>query len=345
MITTGSIGMALAISSTILALAVLAPLAHSQNEAHEDLAPCPGSAPEPTQSAAWSVAFCNRTGHDIVIEFHDNDCPAVNWNRRGDVYQRMLRRGESKTLPLCYADEPQAKKPSPGIPTIRIPGGKGVVTTWNVVGDCGDRSKPLNLDARTFYDRGEYKTGIILLQYPSGASHCVADASSASGAPTAAPMAAPGAAAAGAAAGAASGSAGAASPSAQTQGRSANATQSAVQAQSPVQPPPAVATHSPIAAPPAVTVAANPRSSEAPTLSAAVDTKDVVGRTVRVFAKGGAGYQCNFNLALTFSDGGTWNDRAKANITGGDADAPIATRKYLKSVSKVDITSSKCTPM
>jgi hypothetical protein len=63
-----------------------------------------------------------------------------------------------------------------------------------------------------------------------------------------------------------------------------------------------------------------------------------------VSAKGGAGYQCNFNLALTFSDGGTWNDRTKADITAGDADAPVATRKYLKSVSKVEITSSKCTP-
>jgi hypothetical protein len=308
MITMRSIGTAL-----LICLAVVAPLAHSQDAAREDLAPCPGSAPEPTQSAAWSVAFCNRTGHDIVIEFHDNDCPAGNWDRRGDVYQRMLRRGESKTLPLCYANEPQPKKPAPGIPTLRIPGGKGVVTTWNVVGDCGDRSKPLNLDARTFYDRGEYKTGIILLQYPSGASHCVADASGSS-ASTAAPPAAGGAAPAGA-------------------------------PQSPVQQQPPVATHSPITAPPAVAAAANPRSSEAPTLSAAVDTKDVVGRTVRVFAKGGAGYKCNFNLALTFSDGGSWNDRAKADITAGDADAPIATRKYLKSVSKVEITSNKCTPM
>jgi hypothetical protein len=64
-----------------------------------------------------------------------------------------------------------------------------------------------------------------------------------------------------------------------------------------------------------------------------------------VIAKGGAGYKCNFNLALTFTDGGTWNDRAIADIAAGDADAPIATRKYLKSVSKVEITSSKCTPM
>jgi hypothetical protein len=340
MITMRSIGTALAIC-----LAVIAPAAHSQDDAHEDLAPCPGSAPEPTQSAAWSVAFCNRTGHDIVIELHDNDCPAKNWDRRGDVYQRMLRRGESKTLPLCYANEPQAKKPAPGIPTLRIPGGKGVVTTWNVVGDCGDRSKPLNLDARTFYDRGEYKTGIILLQYPSGASHCAADASNAS----ASGPAAAGAATAGAASGTAT-AASSASPSAQTQGRSASPAQppvqaqSPVQTQSPVQPQPPVATHSPIAAPPAA-AAVNPRSSDPPTLSAAVNPRDIVARTVYVSAKGGAGYQCNFNLALTFTDGRTWNDRAKVDITAGDADTPIATRKYLKSVSKVEITSSKCTPM
>ncbi len=318
MITTRTIGTALAIF-----LAALAPLAYGQSDAHEDVTPCPGSAPEPAQSAAWAVAFCNRTGHDIVLEFHDNDCPARNWDKRGDVYQRMLRRGESKTLPLCYANEPQAKKPAPGIPTLRIPGGKGVVTTWNVVGDCGDRSKPLNLDARTFYDRGEYKTGIILLQYPSGASHCAAEGANASAnASTTAPTtAAAGVAAAGAAPPLAS-TTGTASPSgaAQTQGHSATAPQ------------PPVATHSPIAAPPAA-AAITPRSSEAPTLSAAVDTKDIVGRTVRVFAKGGAGYKCNFTLGLTFSD-----------LTG-DADAPIATRKYIKSVSKTEITSSKCTPM
>jgi hypothetical protein len=316
MITMRWIGTAL-----LICLAVIAPGAYSQGDAHEDLAACPGSAPEPAQSAAWSVAFCNRTGHDIVIELHDNDCPAKNWDRRGDVYQRMLRQGESKTLPLCYASEPQGRKPTPGIPTLRIPGGKGVVTTWNVVGDCGDRSKPLNLDARTFYDRGEYKTGIILLQYPSGASHCVADSSNASAA-----------------------AAGAASGAAQTQARPGSPAQPPVQAQSPVQPQPPVATHSPIAAPPAAAAAVNPRSSEPPTLSAAVDTGDIVARTVKVSAKGGAGYKCNFNLALTFTDGGSWNDRAKVDITAGDANTPIATRKYLKSVSKVEITSTKCTP-
>jgi len=318
MITSRLMGTAVAISLAI-SLAGVAPLA--QGEDAQDLAPCQGSAPEPTQSAAWPVAFCNRTGHDIVIEFHDNDCPARNWDRRGDVYQRMLRRGESKTLPLCYANEPQTQKPAPGIPTLRIPGGKGVVTTWSVVGDCGDRSKPLNLDARTFYDRGEYKTGIILLQYPSGASHCSADASS-----TSAPTVPAATSAAGA-------------PSATTPANATTAAGAAAASGAPTARPGAAA--SPAATPAVVT---NPRSSESPTLTAAVDTKDVVGRTVRVFAKGGAGYKCNFNLALIFTDGGTWNDRAKADITAGDADAPIATRKYLKSVSKVEITSNKCSP-
>ncbi|MFL6604766.1 MAG: hypothetical protein ACJ8R9_26000 [Steroidobacteraceae bacterium] len=369
MITTRTIGAALANFLAIVTLAAVAPLVHGQDDAREDLSPCPGSAPEPAQSSAWSVAFCNRTGHDIVIEFHDNDCPARNWDRRGDVYQRTLRRGESKTLPLCYANEPQTKKAARGVPTLRIPGGKGVVTTWNVVGDCGDRSKPLNLDARTFYDRGEYKTGIVLLQYPSGASHCVAESSNAStnaagSTAAAAPSltnattgpAASGATASGTAAPAgasASPPAAGTSPTGQTQGRTTSPASSAqtqgaatsppTQTQPPVQP--AVATHSPIAAPPAVAAATNPRSGEAPTLSVAVDTKDVVGRTVRVFAKGGAGYRCNFNVALTFTDGASWNDRAKADITAGDADAPIATRKYLKSVTKAEITSSKCTPM
>ena len=356
MITTRTIGATLANFSLLLTLAVLAPLAYGQNDAHEDLSACPGSGPEPAQSSAWSVAFCNRTGHDIVIEFHDNDCPARNWDRRGDVYQRMLRRGESKTLPLCYANEPQTKKPAPGVPTLRIPGGKGVVTTWNVVGDCGDRSKPLNLDARTFYDRGEYKTGIILLQYPSGASHCESSNASANtpGSASAAAAAPSTGATAGAAAAGAAATAGApASSAAQTRGDPASPAQTPAQTQgsatspaptqSPVQPP--VATHSPIAAPPAAAAATNPRSGEAPTLSVAIDSKDVVGRTIRVFAKGGAGYQCNFNVALTFTDGASWNDRTKADITAGDADAPIATRKYLKSVSKAVITSSKCTPL
>ena len=63
---------------------------------------------------------------------------------------------------------------------------------------------------------------------------------------------------------------------------------------------------------------------------------------MRVFADGGAGYKCNFNLELTFTDGATWNDHGKANIVPGDTAVPIVTRKYLKSVSKVQVTSNKC---
>ena len=88
----------------------------------------------------------------------------------------------------------------------------------------------------------------------------------------------------------------------------------------------------------------NNRGGGEPALSASIDAKDVIGRTVRVFAKDGAGYKCNFNLALTFTDGGSWNDRVTAEIANGDVEAPIATRKYLKSVSKVAITSSHCNP-
>jgi hypothetical protein len=282
----------------------------------QDLATCPGSAPEPAQSAAWSVAFCNRTGHDVVIEFHDNDCPAQDWSRRGDVYQRLLHKGESQKFPLCYADEPAGKKLAPGVPTLRIPGGKGVVTTWAIVGDCGERSRPLNLDARTFYDRGEYKTGIVLLQHPAGAAHCAAEVAAQATAPPPAAVA----------------------PS------------SAMTPHSPIAPP-----ATPPAAPPAAVLPAavpavaapppvNNRGSGTPTLTAAIDAKDAVARTVRVFAKDGLGYKCSFNLGLTFTDGGSWNDHGTADIAAGDVDAPIATRKYLKSVSKVQLTSSKCTP-
>ncbi len=306
---------------SVFALSGFGTLVHAQ-DVHEDLAPCPGSAPEPGQSAAWSVAFCNRTGHDVVIEFHDNDCPAKDWSRRGDVYQRTLRRGESKALPLCYANESPAKKPAPGTPTLRLPGGKGVTTTWGVVGDCGDRSKPLNMDARTFYDRGEYKSGIILLQYPSGASHCTSDASAGTSGPVSAPSA---------------------SPAATASAGSTATLSSAGAGTSQAQPP--VATHSPIVppvaapAPPAV-----PRGSGAPTLSAVIDRSGLIQHAVQIFAKGGTGYKCNFNLALTFTDGSEWNDRTKVDITGNDEQVPIATRKYLKSVSAVKITSNNCSP-
>jgi hypothetical protein len=300
----------IAVVLSICALGCFGLTARAQ-DAHEELSACPGSAPEPSQSTTWAVAFCNRTGHDLVIEFHDNDCPANDWTRRGDIYQRTLKRGESRTLPLCYANEGN-KKPAPGAPTLHLPGGKGVTTTWSVIGDCGDHSKPLNMDARTFYDRGDYKTGIVLLQSPSSAPHCTSDV-----------------AAAPAAAGVASAPANV-SP--------------APAAAAPVQPP--VAPRSPIAAPPAAPAApAVPRTGGEPALTAAVDQSGLVQHRVLVYAKGGAGYRCNMNLLVTFSDGATWNDKAKVDITGADEQVPITTRKYLKTPTDVKITSDKCTPM
>ena len=343
---------------SILALAGASVPAQSQ-DAHEDLSACPGSAPEPSQSSEWAVAFCNRTGHDLVIEFHDNECPASGWTRRGDVYQRTLKRGESRTLPLCYANEPAGKKPPPGIPTLRIPGGKGVTTTWSVVGDCGDHSKPLNMGAQTFYDRGDFKTGIILLQNPAGASHCTSDAAASSGGPASAAAAAtstspayasaatPGAAStpayapAGTPTGATSSpyAAGAAAPGASAS-TAAGAATSAAQGQ------PAVAPHSTLAVPPAAPAApAVPRTGGEPTLTASVPASGLIQHSVQVFAKGGAGYRCNMNLLVTFSDGATWNDKTKADITGNDEQVPIATRKYLKTPTDVKITSNKCAPM
>ena len=358
---------------SILALAGTSVPAQSQ-EAHEDLSACPGSAPEPSQSSEWAVAFCNRTGHDLVIEFHDNECPASGWTRRGDVYQRTLKRGESRTLPLCYANEPAGKKPPPGIPTLRIPGGKGVTTTWTVVGDCGDHSKPLNMGAQTFYDRGDFKTGIILLQNPAGAAHCTSDAavagsaaagstaaaasaSAASTSPAYAQSSTPGAAPtppayapAGTPAGgttpyasapttAAPAPYGTAAPTAAAPGAvgAAGAATSAAQGQ------PAVAPHSTLAIPPAAPAA--PRTGGEPTLTASVPTSGLIQHSVQVFAKGGAGYRCNMNLLVTFSDGATWNDKTKADITGNDEQVPIATRKYLKTPTDVKITSNKCAPM
>ena len=296
-------------------------VARSQDTPHEDMTPCTGSSPQPSKSAEWPVAFCNRTGHDVVIEFRDNDCPATNWGKRGDVYRKSLRRGESATVALCYANEPrEAGGPKPGTPILRIPGGKGVVTTWNVVGDCGDRSDHLYLDARTFYDRGDYGTGIILLQYPSSASHCVG------GAPAPA------------------------EPQARSAGnpppREASASIPPAREELASTPPPraqqaAVAPSAPIQAAPPI------GGEKQPSLYAVVNDKDSLGRSVQVFAKSEPGVMaglCNFTLTLTFSDGGSWKDRTRAEVPGGGADTPIATRKYLKTVSKADLSDIKCSP-
>src|SRR6478609_4720150 len=109
-------------ASALIALLGTVPAASAQTAAAdqkavaEDLGPCPGSQPEPTRTASWGVAFCNRTGHDVVIQFHENDCPADNWAHRGDVYEKTMRAGETKTLFLCYANETQP--PAPGVPQL-----------------------------------------------------------------------------------------------------------------------------------------------------------------------------------------------------------------------------------
>ncbi len=299
---------------TILAALVLllptAPMpAHSQN-ANEDLTACGAARPEPSQSATWGVLFCNRTGHDLVLQFRDNDCPADNGNRRGDVYEKKIARGESVTVFLCYARETQhGASPPPGTPVVRIPGGKGVVTTWNVVGDCGDRSDRAHLDARTFYDRGGYETGIILLQYPGGAAHCFGG---------------PAEAAAKAGTGAVARSDTLAPP-----------------------PPPAAAAAAAPAAPaaPSLKVAAPTLNGGPPAFAAAVDPTNRFTRTIQVFAtsaQGAPDYRCNVLLAVTFSDGTNWNDKQKIDVRAGTQDALVLTRKYLKTVTQVTVDSPRC---
>jgi hypothetical protein len=308
---------------TVLAVLVLllltAPMpAHSQS-ANEDLTPCGAARPEPSQSATWGVLFCNRTGHDLVVQFHDNDCPADNGNRRGDVYEKKIARGEAVTVFLCYAHETQrGANPPPGVPLVRIPGGKGVVTTWNVVGDCGDRSDRPHLDARTFYDRGTYETGIILLQYPAGTAHCFGGPAEAAANPgtgpvarsnTVAPPAAPPAPAA------------AAAPAAPA---------------STVSAPPAA---------PSLQVAAPTLNGGPPALAATVDPTNRFTRIVQVFATSAPDapdYRCKVLLAVTFSDGTNWNDKQQIDVRAGTQNALVLTRKYLKTVTQVTMDSPRC---
>jgi hypothetical protein len=298
----------------LLVLLTVGSAAHGEETWHEDLRPCTGSGAEPSRSGVWDVAFCNRTGHDLVIEMHENECPANNWAKRGDVYRKSLRRDESVTIPLCYANEPSAAgSVKPGVPMLRIPGGKGVVTTWTISGDCGDRSDRLNRDAQSFYDRGDYKTGIILLQYPSGASHCVGEAPAAA--------------------------------SVRPKEPSAIETPHAAAATAPVVAPAAP----PVAPPVTPTAPLAARTGQQPSLSAAVDAKDAIGRTVRVFAanaKSEPNYKCSFTLEMTFSDGATWSDRVQATVPGSDDPKTLVwTHKFLKSVSKVVLNPGSCTAL
>jgi hypothetical protein len=298
-------------ASALLALLGAVPAVSAQTAAAQNPAACPGSQPEPTRSAPWGVAFCNQTRHDLVIQFHENDCPAENWAHRGDIYEKTLRAGEKKTFFLCYANE--AQPPAPGIPQLRIPGGKGVVTTWSVVGDCGERSNRSRLDARSFYDRGDYKTGIVLLQQPSGAAHCAGEAPA----------------------------------SAQPEGRDEPTVSSSARSEAPREPAApsgagavARAEGAKATAPPAVT-----SSATAPSFRAAIDATDRLTRTVKVFATtapDAPAVNCRFVLALSFSDGSTWTDRVQATVHTAAGDAPVATRKYGKSVTKVELSSPHC---
>jgi hypothetical protein len=198
-----------------------------------------------------------------------------------------MRAGETKTFSLCYANE--AQPPAPGIPQLRIPGGKGVVTTWSVVGDCGERSNRSRLDARSFYDRGDYKTGIVLLQHPSGTAHCAGDAGS------------------------------------------------SARAEGPREPTASAASSG--------VAKTGSAAATAPALSAVIDTTDRLTRTVKVFATSAAdapSVNCRFMLALSFSDGSTWNDQVQTTVQAAADNSLIATRKYGKSVTKVELDSTRC---
>lgn len=302
----------------LIVLSGIAMSAPADDLTREDLSTCTGSEPEPAQSGNWKVAFCNRTGHDIVVEFRDNDCPAQGWGRRGDVYRRSLRRGESATVSLCYANERPGAALAPGIPMVRIPGGKGVVTSWRVVGDCGEHSDQLYLDARSFYDRGDYKNGIVLLQYPVSAPHCIGGAAAAA-APSGSPQApavtnAPN------------------PPTAHTS-TAPSATPPVPSTPSPAETPPAAANQTPTGAPPQLYVK--------------VDSGVLIPRSVQVYATNGSGepnYRCSFVLTLGFSDGASYVERVKSvDVTSGLHDASILTKKYLKTVVKADMTTPKCT--
>ncbi len=282
----------------------------------------------------------------MVVQFHDNDCPADNWSRRGNVYEKQLARGESVMVPLCYAHGIQpAANLAPGVPQLRLPTGKGVITTWQIVGDCGDRSDRPHIDARTFYDRGNYDTGIVLLQYPEEASHCFGTPGAAAQSPVPAaqsPLAAPtvpGVAAQGlpgTAAQPAAGSAGQTSAGIAGQGAGgAGQTSTGAGANAPAVAgaPPPVRSNLPAGGPPA--------------LSATIDPTNAFSRIVHVFATSAPqapAYHCKFRLNLDFSDGSSWVDRQQVDVQRGDENAPVMTRKYGKTVTRVMVASPSCAP-
>jgi hypothetical protein len=309
----------------ILAFAVLLTSKHARAE---DGPGCTGSEPEPSRSAMWRVAFCNRTQHDLVIEFRDNDCPADNWTHRGDVYRKSLRRGESALVPVCYAREPvDPQRLAPGIPQLRLPSGTGVVTSWSVVGDCGEHSDRLYLDARTFYDRGQFTSGISLLQHPQSASHCIggADSSSFPAAPVTPARVEP-------------------PPSASSPAPSASSVAPKVSTE--MAPAPAVSAGQPVAAAPAMAAPAV-TGNGSPSLRVVMNPEEQLIRTVRVVSTNptSQAYRCNFTVTLTFSDGGRFSDRVKnAEVVPNAVESVVASRKYLKSVTSADLAGVSCAP-
>jgi len=301
--------------------------AGAPHAATEDLTPCGTAHPEPAQSGTWAVPFCNRTGHDVVVQFHDNDCPADNWSRRGNVYEKQLARGESVMVPLCYARETQpVANPPPGVPQLRLPGGKGVLTTWRIVGDCGDRSDRPHVDERTFYDRGNYDTGIILLQYPAGTSHCFGGPALAAQSPSSPVAASRAPNAAAAAAPASAGATGQGGAQGQTSDGAVATAPAAAAA-------PSVRSKLPAGGPPAI--------------AASIDPTNTFSRIVHVFATSAPEaptYHCKFRLNLDFSDGSSWVDRQQVDVHSGDENAPVMTRKYGKTVTRVVVASPACAP-
>ena len=49
--------------------------------------------------------------------------------------------------------------------------------------------------------------------------------------------------------------------------------------------------------------------------------------------------KCTFLLALSFTDGGSWNDRTHATVPPGASNSEVLTRKYGKSVARVELNS------
>jgi hypothetical protein len=66
---------------------------------------------------------------------------------------------------------------------------------------------------------------------------------------------------------------------------------------------------------------------------------------VQVYGSNGSAeavYQCSFTLVLGFSDGGSYQDHVKSADVRPAQEAVVITRKYFKSVVKVDLAAQRC---